>query len=142
MIRLFRSKKTGERAAAITGSLSGVSGLFSSWQVCHSICLWVISLLALVGVTLTGMPLLFLTKISRPLWIMAVILLGVTVYMYVKKKCISFALILFNAGLIIAGTPFSFAQENQIIAWTIGGTISLAALSFYVIERIQSRRKK
>src|SRR3989344_1338803 len=72
-------------------SLSGVSGVFSSYQVCHSICLGVIALLSLIGITLVGFPLLFLQKWALPLWSIALIIFGLSViifslYLIIKKK--------------------------------------------------------
>ena len=60
-----------EKVMGATGSVSGVASVFGSWQVCHNICLGLIAVLAVLGVTVTGMPLLFLTKWAIPLWTIA-----------------------------------------------------------------------
>lgn len=101
-----------------------------------------IFLLSLVGITITGMPLLFLTKIAIPLWTIAVLLLVVTVILYQTKKCISKNLIILNAGLIIAGTPFKSLQGYSIFFWIVGGSISLAAILLFVKDRIRRKNEK
>src|SRR3989338_5629834 len=95
-----------EKAIGAVGSISGTASILGSWQVCHSICLGIIALLGIIGITVVGMPLLFLTKIAIPLWAIAILLLIITIILYLKKKCISRGWILLNTGLIIAGIPF------------------------------------
>ena len=95
-----------ERSIGTTGSISGAASILGSWQICHNVCLGLIALLSVIGITVAGMPLLFLTKLAIPLWTVAVILLGITTWFFIKKKCISGKLIIINSGLIIAGIPF------------------------------------
>jgi len=71
------------------------------YQVYHNICFGIITLLSLIGITLVGMPLLFLTKVAIPFWIAAVLLFVVTMVFYFKSKCISKNLLLFNSGIIM-----------------------------------------
>src|SRR3989344_1558567 len=86
-----------QKAIGGLGSISGIASLMGSWQVCHSICLTLISLLSIIGITLTGMPLLFMTGLAKPFWIIAFILLLITLYFYIARGCISGKLILFNS---------------------------------------------
>jgi len=113
-----------------------------SWQVCHNVCLGIIALLAAIGITIVGMPLGFLTKITIPLWIIAVLLLGVTIWFYVKRKCISKNLIVLNSGLIIAGVPFKTLEKFTVFFWVVGGIFVLAGISLYVSDRINQRGKR
>ncbi len=130
-----------EKAMGATGSVSGIASVFGSWQVCHNICLGLIAVLAALGVTVTGMPLLFLTKWTIPLWTIAFILLLITSYFYFKKKCISSKLMLFNLGVIIAGIPFQPFQRFSIYLWIIGGLLALTALTWFIKDKIQKRHK-
>src|SRR3989344_4469447 len=98
--------KIKEKFTVMAGSLSGAASILGSWQVCHNVCLGLIVLLSFIGIAVAGMPLLFLTKIALPVWILAVFLLSISLFIYIKKKCISGKLLLFNTGLITAGTPF------------------------------------
>src|SRR3990167_4147750 len=95
-------KKKGRVMSAFTG-LSGTLSFLGGWQVCHNICLGVIALLSLIGITVVGMPLLFLTQYTIYFWSIAVLILIPTLILYWKdKKCMSAKLLLFNLGIIIA----------------------------------------
>ncbi len=135
-------KKLKEKLIGATGSVSGVASIMGSWQICHNICLGIVALLAVLGITVIGMPLAFLTKITVPIWSIAVSLLIITIIIYVKKKCISKNLIMFNSGIIIAGIPFQALQTFQIFFWVIGGTLALVAISIFIKAKIQKRRIK
>lgn len=129
-----------EKFIGATGSVSGTASILGSWQVCHSLCLGLIALLGVVGITVTGMPLLFFTKIALPLWIIAVLLLIAAVLVYTQKKCISKNLLILNSGLIIAGTPFQSLQKFSIFFWIAGGSIALAGIFLFVRDKIKERR--
>lgn len=135
-------KKLKEKLIGATGSVSGVASIMGSWQVCHNICLGIVALLAILGITVVGMPLAFLTKVAVPLWSAAVILLMITIALYVKKKCISKNLIMLNSGLITAGVPFQSLQKFQVIFWIVGGTLALVAISLFIKDKIQKMRMK
>ncbi|MBT3865776.1 hypothetical protein HOF78_01590 [Candidatus Woesearchaeota archaeon] len=137
MIRNIKEKLIGA-----SGSISGTASILGSWQVCHNVCLGLIALLSLMGITVIGMPLAFLTKIAVPLWSAAVIILLITLYIYQKKKCISRNLLILNTGLIIAGTPFQAVQEFSIYFWTIGGITAFIGISLFIKEKIEKRRLK
>lgn len=133
-------KNIKEKAIGATGSVSGAASILGSWQVCHNICLGIIALLGIIGITIVGMPLLFLTKVAVPIWTVAVILLLVTIILYIKKKCISKNLIILNSGLIIAGTPFQSLQKFSIFFWTVGGILAVTGISLFIKDRIQKKR--
>ena len=134
-------KNIKEKAIEATGSVSGAASILGSWQVCHNLCLGLIAVLGLIGITVTGMPLLFFTKIAVPVWIVAVALLFITIAIYIKKQCISKNLILFNSGLIIAGTPFQALQKFSLFFWAIGGILALTGISLFVSKKIKNRRR-
>lgn len=129
-----------ERIAGATGGVSGAASILGSWQICHNVCLGIIALLSVVGITLTGMPLLFLTKIAVPVWIIAVVLLGVVFYFYFTRHCISKNLILINTGLIIAGTPFLALQPYQIWFWIVGGSLAASGIGMYIRDKIVKKK--
>lgn len=133
-------KEAEGKAAGAAGSVSGAASILGSWQVCHSVCLGLVALLGVVGITVNGMPLFFLTKVAVPLWLVAVVLLGVVTYFYFKRHCISKNLLLLNSGLIVAGIPFKSLQQYQQAFWVIGGGLALAGILLYARGRI--KRKK
>ena len=134
-------KNIEEKIVSTTGSISGIASIFGSWQICHNICIGIIAVLGLIGITLTGMPLLFLTKIAIPLWTMAVILFFITLYLYNKHNCISNKLILFNFGILIAGIPFSMFERYRLYLWIIGGIIIVITLIAYIKGKIKKGYK-
>ncbi len=135
-------KNLKEKAIGATGSVSGAASILGSWQVCHNICLGIIALLGIIGITVVGMPLVFFTKIAIPMWTIAVILLFIIIAVYLKKHCISKNLIIINSGLIIAGTPFQPLQQFSIFFWTVGGILAVTSISLFIKDRIQKKRCK
>ncbi len=129
----------GEKAVAASGTVSGVLGFLGGYQVCHSICIALISVLAAIGITLNSLPLLFLTKVAVPLWSVAAALLIITFFIYLRKHCVSRNLLLINAGLIIAGVPFESLQAYRIVFWIVGGVIALAGIGLFIHKKF--RRK-
>ncbi|MBI2542263.1 hypothetical protein HYV80_06145 [Candidatus Woesearchaeota archaeon] len=140
MVIQIKSQK--ERLVGATGTVSGAASILGSWQICHNICLGMVFLLSLVGITVTGMPLLFLTKIAVPLWTIAVLLLFATIVLYHAKKCISINLIILNAGLIIAGVPFKSLQGYSAFFWIVGGLVSLSAIFMFIKDRLTRKNEK
>ncbi len=133
-------KNLKEKAIGATGSVSGAASILGSWQVCHNICLGIIALLGIIGITVVGMPLEFFTKIAIPMWTIAVILLFIIIAVYLKKPCISKNLIIINSGLIIAGIPFQPLQKFSVFFWTVGGILVLLGVSFFIRDKIQKKR--
>lgn len=133
-------KNAKEKLIGATGSISGATSILGSWQICHNVCLGLIALLGLIGITVVGMPLLFFTKIAIPAWIIAVLLLVVVVWLYFNKYCISRNLVIFNSGLIIAGTPFQQVQQFSVFFWVVGGLLAAAGVSLFVKEKIEKKK--
>ena len=131
-----------ERIASSTSTLSSIMSFLGGYQVCHSICLTIVSLLSLIGITLVGMPLLFLTKVAVPFWIAAVVLLAITMLMYLKMKCISRNLLLLNAGILIAGVPFASFQRYNFALWGVGGSLAVVGLLLFIQEKRKKRQEK
>ncbi|RMF54613.1 hypothetical protein D6745_04705 [Candidatus Woesearchaeota archaeon] len=133
-------KAVKEKIVGATGSVSGIASILGSWQVCHNICLGIIALLAFLGITVVGMPLMFLTKLAVPFWTAAFLLLLVTLWFYFRKRCISNRLIMFNSGLIIAGVPFQPLQQFSPVFWVVGGSLAIMGVSLFVKDKIINKR--
>jgi len=130
-----------EKLIGATGSISGAASILGSWQVCHSVCLGIIAALGIIGISLTGMPLAFLTTIAVPVWGIAVILLGIVAYFYVTKKCVSKFLLLINSGLIIAGIPFQSLQPYRYVFWSVGAVMIVSAIVMYILEKLENKER-
>ncbi|PIN81891.1 hypothetical protein COV11_00865 [Candidatus Woesearchaeota archaeon CG10_big_fil_rev_8_21_14_0_10_30_7] len=112
-------------------------GFLGGYQVCHNICLGLLFLLSFLGITIIGMPLLFLNKLAVYFWTFAVVLLIITLWVHLKKRCISQSLLLLNSGIIIAGIPFNFLQKYILLFWIIGGVLIILSILFYFKRRIR-----
>jgi len=127
------------KAASISSSVSEVMSFLGGYQVCHNICLGIIALLSLIGITLVGMPLLFLTKVAVPFWIAAFFLLLVSLGFYLRSKCLSKNLLLLNGGIIIAAVPFRALERFFPIFWIIGGTFVLISIVLFIRDKQEKR---
>ncbi len=130
-----------EKVTSISGSLSGALSFLGSYQVCHAVCLWIITILSLLGITIVGMPLIFLQKVAVPFWSLAVILLAFSFIVYIKKKCLSKKLLILNTGLIVAGMPFSQLQDYSKYFMLVGGILVLISLILFIKDKLQGRKK-
>ncbi|MBR9699336.1 hypothetical protein GOV09_02680 [Candidatus Woesearchaeota archaeon] len=135
-------KNMNEKIVGSTGSISGIASILGSWQICHNVCLGIIALLSIIGITVVGMPLAFLTKIAVPVWSVAFGLLILTIALYMRKKCISRNLLIVNSGLIIAGTPFQSVQQFNVYFWIVGGILAILGISLFIKDKIQKKVKK
>ena len=126
-----------ERAIGAAGSVSGIASILGSWQACHSVCLALVGFLSILGITVVGMPLVFLTEVAMPVWTVAVILMIIAAILYIKKRCISSRLLVVNSGLIIAGIPFPFLQQFTKIFWIIGGVLVMIGILLFVKDKMQ-----
>lgn len=126
----------------ILESFSSVSAFFatlgSSFQLCHSICMAAIAALAVIGIAITGMPLLFLFQYNVYLWGIAVLFLIPSVIMFLKAPKCSKTLLVFNIGVVIAGIP-STLINLQPFSWIAGGLIVLAAFGLFLHSKFRKR---
>ena len=138
MVKTIDSMKT-----RVLGSANGVSAIAStigsSWNVCHSICLAVISILAGIGIVITGMPLLFLFQYNLYLWGLGLVLLLFSLAMLAwKPNCMPKNLLLFNSGMIIAGVPQNLLNI-QPFSWIAGGGLALAAIELFLLKKYNKK---
>ncbi|MBI2449045.1 hypothetical protein HYV49_01990 [Candidatus Pacearchaeota archaeon] len=127
-----------EKTIGISSGLSGVLSFLGGYQVCHNVCLGIIALLSVIGITIVGMPLLFLQKVAVPFWIAALLLLATALVFYFRSRCISKNMIILNAGIIIAGTPFF--QDYSIFFWIIGGSIVFLSMLFLLKDKLKNKQ--
>ncbi len=129
--------KTASIFSGISGSLSFLGG----WQICHNLCLGIVAALSLIGITIIGMPLLFLTQYVVYFWSAAVLLLIPTIVMYWKnKEHMSKNLILANIGIVIAAIPFASLQRYQLLFWIIGGVLIVIVIVSLLKNKIKLQK--
>ena len=132
------NKNIKERILGGTGAISGALSFLGGYQVCHNACLALVAFLTFLGFTVAGMPLLFLTKVAIPFWVIAVILLVTMVILkYGKLIGVSDKVLLLNSGLIIAGIPFQQVQNFNYIFWSIGGVLVVFSIGWFVYEKFK-----
>lgn len=129
-----------EKISSLGSIFSSILSFLGSYQICHNVCLVIIAILGLLGITIVGMPLLFLTKVAVPFWILAITLFIITLILYSMKKCISKTILLINLGVIIAGTPSQFAQNYQPLLWVLGGSFILLGMLSYIKNKKEMRK--
>ncbi|MBI4148010.1 hypothetical protein HY490_01845 [Candidatus Woesearchaeota archaeon] len=132
-------KNLKERIVGTAGSISGIAGILGSYQICHTVCLGIVALLGVLGVTIVGMPLAFLTNLAVPFWMLAVFLLSITVVLYFTKRCVSKRMIMLNTGIIIAGIPFRPVQPYAPVFWVIGGVIAGCAIILFILNNLKKK---
>ena len=131
-----KSEKKRGKAFSIFSGLSGGLSFLGGWQICHNLCLGIIAALSLIGITVVGMPLLFLTKYAVYFWLVAVLLLIPTLVMYwYNRKCMSKNIVLINIGIIVAAIPFASLQPYQVLFWSVGGILIGISIVSYIKNR-------
>ena len=129
-----------EKLLSVANGLSGSFSFLGGYQVCHNACLALISILTILGFTVAGMPLLFLTKVAVPFWTVALALLIITIILkFGKNMNISGKIILLNSGLIIAGTPFQQVQKFNYIFWIVGGILVVFGIGWFIYDKIDKK---
>src|SRR3990167_8309259 len=104
------------RAGSIATGTTGAASIISAHNVCHAVCLGVVAVLSVFGIAVSSTALMFLQDYNMLFWTMGILFLLLSLVMYAKfGKCISTRLIIFNAGLVVAGTPFIPAL--QLVFW-------------------------
>ncbi len=130
-----------EKLTGYSGGLASMASFLGSYQVCHTVCLWLVALLSLFGITVAGMPLFFLTKVTLPFWIVAVVLFVLSLLFYFVNRCVSPALLFITFGLLVAGVPFSWAQQYPVFLWIFGGIFVAVGVSLFLRSRWLRRKR-
>lgn len=91
------------------GSISGaLGGIGSVHNVCHSLCVTVVSVLAIFGIGTSILPLMFLQTYQLYFWLAALVFTLASLYFYLKQRrkiARDKNLLLINSGLLIFGLP-------------------------------------
>ncbi|MEM3030852.1 MAG: hypothetical protein QXH27_03910 [Candidatus Micrarchaeia archaeon] len=126
-----------EKLIGAANSLSGSLGFVgSAHDVCHASCTAAIALLSVAGVSVSGMPLLFLQDYALLFWSMGVAFLAFSVWLARSGfHAPSPKLLTANAGILIAGVPFGFVDVVRPFLWILGGTMVTAAAAWFLHER-------
>ena len=136
-----KSRPSKESLLGYSGTVSGGASILSSYTICHQVCLGLIALLSVVGITVVGMPLAFLSKYTMFLWGLGVAMLGITALLYYfNHHCISGKLLSANAGFLIAGLPFEAFLNYQRLLWVAGGAIVASTLVMWLWEKRRVHR--
>ncbi|MEW6062833.1 MAG: hypothetical protein AB1571_00470 [Nanoarchaeota archaeon] len=113
--------------------------IISAHNVCHNICLGIIAILTIFGITVAGMPLGFLQDYNLLFWNMATFFLVFGLVFYIRnRKCMSHKMLIFNSGLIVSSVPFEQLQSYNLMFYIFGGILVLISIILY----IKDRRKK
>lgn len=119
---------------------SGVlGGIGSIHNVCHSLCVTVVSILAIFGITTSILPLMFLQTYQMYFWLGALIFTTVSLYFYLKhRKPIARDrnLLLINAGLLLFGLPF-FKEYSDFFRFLGGSLTTLGILALFLGGKFQ-----
>ncbi len=118
-----------EKAVGVGGCASGGLSILGGANVCHSMCMSIATLLSTIGITISGMPLMFLQKVAIPFWIAAVIIL-LAMLAFHQRMQFSKKAMLANIGLIIAGTPFRALSAFQMYFWIVGGALVVGSIAW------------
>ncbi len=125
-----------DKLVKFSGAGASCVSILGSYQLCHNICMAAISVLALIGITVTGMPLLFLTSVAPYFWIAGIVLLLTLLLLKSRGMgCITNNSLLFNSGLLIAGIPFYPLNQYQTALWIVGGALVLVSAGFFLYEK-------
>jgi len=138
MFKYIKEKITG-----LLGSVSGGMSIISAHNVCHNLCLGLIAILTVFGITVSGMPLGFLQDYNLLFWNMAVFFLVISLIFYVRlRKCISHKMIVFNSGLIVSSVPFEQLQKYNTLFYILGGILVLISIVLYIKDGRQKWTQK
>ncbi len=113
---------------------SAFSVIGSLPNLCHSLCMSIVSFIALFGITMNILPLMFLQTYRFYFWIAAFLLTGASFYFFIqqKRKIVRDRnFILINTGLLIFGLPFSFVADYMDLFRFVG--LSLVVIGLFLL---------
>ena len=130
-----KTRRSQWKILGSVGTVSSTGSVISLHNVCHTLCLSVVSLLSIFGVIVSSDILMFLQNYNMIFWSMGIFFLGISIILYFKYCCVSEKLLLANTGLLIVGLPFSFLQPYSIVFWLFGGSFVVVSLIWFVRDR-------
>lgn len=124
------------------GIASGVFGAIGSvHNVCHSLCVTVVSIAALFGITMNILPLMFLQTYQLYFWWAALIFTAISFYLYLKqrhKRTLDRNLLLINFGLLTFGLPLSrWLADYMDFFRFFGGALALSGLFLLILSSVK-----
>lgn len=131
------------------GTASGIlGGLGSLHNICHSICLTIVAVLAVFGISTSILPLMFLQTYQMYFWWAALVFTGVSYYFYMKQRrhrALDRNLLIINIGLLTFGLPFKQISDYRDFfrfigtsATTIGIFLLVFSKRFHIVNRSPS----
>ena len=127
-----------DKLVKFSGAGASCVSILGSYQLCHNICMAAISVLALIGITVTGMPLVFLTSVAPYFWTAGIVLLLTLSFLKFRGiGCVTNNSLLFNSGLLIAGIPFYPLTQHQMTLWILGGILVLISVGNYAHNKFE-----
>lgn len=134
-ILLFR-----ERLSATGATASGTFGAIGSvHNVCHSLCVSIVSIAALFGITMNILPLMFLQTYQAYFWWAALVFTVISFYLYLKqrhKSTLDRNLLFINYGLLTFGLPLSgWLADYMDIFRFLGGALALIGLFLIIFGK-------
>ncbi len=132
MIRIsalsLRSRLFGS-GATTSGVLGGIGSVHN---VCHSICMGIVSAAALFGITLNILPLMFLQTYQLYFWWAAFVFTMLSLYFYLtlrQKRDFDRNLLIVNYGMLTFGLPLSgFLADYSDFFRFIGISLTVTGL--------------
>src|SRR3989344_4087682 len=122
----MKHKKQGKFTSIGTTAFTTLG--ITAHNFCHYLCLGVVALLSVAGVSVIGMPLMFLESYAIYFWAMGLIFLAASFYLlYTRPLCISKNAILANSGLLIIAVPIKVGSLNYGF-WAGGGLVVATAI--------------
>lgn len=114
------------------GTTSGIFGAIGSvHNVCHSLCVIVVSILAIFGITASILPLMFLQTYQMYFWVTALVFTTASFYFYLQQRHRAARdknLLFINSGLLIFGLPFSQLADYIDFFRFTGGALAFTGL--------------
>ena len=137
----LKKAKTGKYASA--GATAFTTLGITAHNFCHYLCLGVVAMLTIAGVSVVGMPLMWLEDYAVYFWLMGLVFLGVSFYLlYTRPFCISRNAIMANSGLLVAAVPLkNVIGEPIYLFWIIGGVI-FGYAAFLYLRKLTVKWKK
>lgn len=133
-----------EKLPNVASICTGIFGLFGSWNVCHQVCMGLLALAGILGVSASavGMPLAFLQPYALPLWSLAVVFFGISIFMFFKMKgcCMSREALLANFGILVFAVPFEQVESVRPLFWLAGVAIIVFAAVLW-LKKGRTKRK-
>lgn len=131
-------KKKESKITNYLSSASGTGAIAGAHQVCHSICMGLVSFLSVFGVVVSADALMFLQDYAISFWLMGLFFFLISIYFYLGKGKGPKKLIIFNAGILIAGIPF----VSNWIFWLVGGALIVYSVFLFVKGRFSNKRRR